>query len=1125
MTDLTTEYQALAQYRPTHKVRFVTAASLFDGHDAAINIMRRILQGMGCEVIHLGHNRSVDEVVTAALQEDVQGIAVSSYQGGHNEYFSYMVDLLKARGGEHIQVFGGGGGVIVPAEIKALAELGVRIFSPEDGQRMGLAGMIGEMVMRADRDLSPYAPKALPAVQGHGEAAWRALAQLITALENKQVEPGLLAELQSAAKLSKTPVLGITGTGGAGKSSLTDELIRRIRLDQDDALRIAVISIDPSRRKSGGALLGDRIRMNAIGEWSAPTLAAARTALPPEGAPAALGRPGGSGGASRQRVYVRSLATRDTGSEISAALPDVLAATKAAGFDLIIVETSGIGQGDAAIVPLVDVAMYVMTPEFGAASQLEKIDMLDFAEFVAINKFDRKGALDALRDVAKQVQRNREAFTVMPDQMPVFGTMASRFNDDGVTALYQALKVRLGALGLPLREGRLPLVATQHSTHQTPVVPAARSRYLAEITDTVRGYKARARAQARLARELQQLRETARMLQDDDAARDGAKNTVLRLADQRATRQDAAAAKLLGQWPEMQRAYAGDEYVVKIRDKEIRTSLVHTTLSGSKIRKVALPAYECHGELLQWLMLDNVPGSFPYTAGTFAFKREGEDPTRMFAGEGDAFRTNRRFKLVSEGMPAKRLSTAFDSVTLYGNDPDRRPDIYGKVGNSGVSIATLDDLKVLYGGFDLCHPATSVSMTINGPAPTILAMFMNTAIDQQIDKFQADNGREPTDTELAKIREWAQANVRGTVQADILKEDQGQNTCIFSTEFSLKVMGDIAEYFVHHNVRNFYSVSISGYHIAEAGANPISQLAFTLSNGFTFVEAYLARGMHIDDFAPNLSFFFSNGMDPEYTVLGRVARRIWAVAMRDKYGANERSQKLKYHVQTSGRSLHAQEIQFNDIRTTLQALIAIYDNCNSLHTNAFDEAITTPTEDSVRRAMAIQLIINREWGLAKNENPNQGAFIIDDLTELVEEAVLAEFEKIADRGGVLGAMETGYQRGKIQEESMHYEMQKHTGEYPIIGVNTFRNPHQDPNPQQIELARSTTDEKESQLSRLADFHARHAAESPAMLQRLQQAVIANQNVFEVLMDAVRCCSLGQITNALFEVGGQYRRSM
>jgi isobutyryl-CoA mutase len=1102
MTNLSADYKALAAYRPAHKVRFVTAASLFDGHDAAINIMRRILQGMGCEVIHLGHNRSVDEVVTAALQEDVQGIAVSSYQGGHNEYFAYMVELLKARGGQHIQVFGGGGGVIVPAEIRALADQGVRIFSPEDGQRMGLAGMIGEMVMRTDVDLSGHAPKTIDAIQGHAEANWRALAQLITALENGTADAALVAALHETARTRTVPVLGITGTGGAGKSSLTDELIRRLRLDQADALRIAVISIDPSRRKSGGALLGDRIRMNAIAPWARPVGQAASSD-------------------SGQRVYMRSLATRDTGSEVSAALPDVLAACKVAGFDLVIVETSGIGQGDAAIVPMVDVPMYVMTPEFGAASQLEKIDMLDFAEFVAINKFDRKGAADALRDVAKQVQRNRGAFNVMPDQMPVFGTMASRFNDDGVTALYQALKPRLSALGLPLAEGRLPGVNTRHSTHQTPVVPGARARYLAEITDTVRGYKTRARSHAKLAREVQQLRESARML----AAAGGNADALVPLAEERESRLPSAARKLLAMWPEMQKAYAGDEYVVKIRDKEIRTALVHTSLSGSKIRKVALPQYECHGELLKWLMLDNVPGSYPYTAGTFAFKREGEDPTRMFAGEGDAFRTNRRFKLVSEGMPAKRLSTAFDSVTLYGNDPDLRPDIYGKVGNSGVSIATLDDMKVLYDGFDLCAPATSVSMTINGPAPTILAMFMNTAIDQQVEKFKADNGRDPTDTEAQKIREWAQANVRGTVQADILKEDQGQNTCIFSTEFSLKVMGDIAEYFVHHQVRNFYSVSISGYHIAEAGANPISQLAFTLSNGFTFVEAYLARGMHIDDFAPNLSFFFSNGMDPEYTVLGRVARRIWAVAMKEKYGANERSQKLKYHVQTSGRSLHAQEIAFNDIRTTLQALIAIYDNCNSLHTNAYDEAITTPTEESVRRAMAIQLIINREWGLAKNENPSQGSFIIDELTELVEEAVLAEFEKLAERGGVLGAMETGYQRSKIQEESMHYEMLKHTGEYPIIGVNTFRNPHGDPVPDHIELARSTEEEKQGQLKRLADFQARHAAEAPAMLERLKQAVIANANVFDVLMDAVRCCSLGQITSALFEVGGQYRRSM
>lgn len=1097
MTDLSAEYKALADYRPTHKVRFVTAASLFDGHDAAINIMRRLLQNMGAEVIHLGHNRSVDEVVTAALQEDVQGIAISSYQGGHVEYFKYMIDLLRQRGGEHIQVFGGGGGVIVPAEIAELQAYGVgRIYSPEDGQRMGLAGMIGEMVMRCDRDLSAHAPRDAAALQGHGEAAWRALAQTITALENGRAADGLRAALQERAKAARIPVLGITGTGGAGKSSLTDELIRRLRLDQDDSLRIAVISIDPSRRKSGGALLGDRIRMNAIGPWK-----------------------------NGPRVYMRSLATREAGSEISAALPDVVAACRAAGFDLVIVETSGIGQGDAAIVPLVDVPVYVMTPEYGAASQLEKIDMLDFAEFVAINKFDRKGAADALRDVAKQVQRNRGDFAQKPDRMPVFGTMASRFNDDGVTALYQALKVRLAGLGLPLAEGRLPAVATRHSTNQVAIVPGARVRYLADIADAVRGYKRHARAQAALAREIQQLRASARMLHEAIPTKHKARDALEEQALLREGRLDPRAQKLLAMWPQMQQAYAGDEYVVKIRDREIRTALTHTTLSGNRIRKVALPKYADHGEILQWLMLDNVPGSFPYTAGTFAFKRENEDPTRMFAGEGDAFRTNRRFKLVSQGMPAKRLSTAFDSVTLYGHDPDPRPDIYGKVGNSGVSIATLDDLKVLYSGFDLCSPDTSVSMTINGPAPTILAMFMNAAIDQQLEKFEADNGRPPTDDEAQKIRAWALANVRGTVQADILKEDQGQNTCIFSTEFSLKVMGDIAEYFVHHQVRNFYSVSISGYHIAEAGANPVSQLAFTLANGFTFVEAYLARGMHIDDFAPNLSFFFSNGMDPEYTVLGRVARRIWAVAMRDRYGANERSQKLKYHVQTSGRSLHAQEIAFNDIRTTLQALIAVYDNCNSLHTNAYDEAITTPTEESVRRAMAIQLIINREWGLAKNENPNQGAFVIDELTELVEEAVLAEFERIAERGGVLGAMETGYQRGRIQEESLHYEMLKHTGEYPIVGVNTFRNPHGDPTPTTLELARSTEAEKHSQLQRLADFHARHAAQAPAMLERLQQAVIDNRNVFEVLMDAVRVCSLGQITTALFEVGGQYRRSM
>ena len=1097
MTDLSAEYKALATYRPTNKVRFITAASLFDGHDAAINIMRRILQSMGAEVIHLGHNRSVDEVVTAALQEDAQGIAISSYQGGHVEYFKYMVDLLKSRGGEHIQVFGGGGGVIVPPEIKELHAYGVtRIYSPEDGQKMGLAGMIGEMVMRCDKDLGGFAPSSIDAVAGHTEAAWRALAQLITALENDKVKEAVAQQIRAQAATKKIPVLGITGTGGAGKSSLTDELIRRLRLDQNDALRIAVISIDPSRRKSGGALLGDRIRMNAINPWSAGP-----------------------------RVFMRSLATREFGSEISKALPNVIAACKCAGFDLIVVETSGIGQGDAAIVPHVDVPMYVMTPEFGAASQLEKIDMLDFAEFVAINKFDRKGSLDALRDVAKQVQRNKEAWGTPADQMPVFGTMAARFNDDGVTALYQAMKPRLAELGLALTQGTLPKAGVRHSTNQTPVVPAARTRYLAEISDTVRGYKKRAVAQGQLAREVQQLKAAAAMLKEGKPERAPAAEAALDLAGHRKARMDADARALLAQWPDMQAAYAGDEYVVKIRDKEIRTALVTKSLSGTPIRKVSLPKYHDDGEVLQWLMLDNVPGSYPYTAGTFAFKREGEDPTRMFAGEGDPFRTNTRFKLLSEGMAAKRLSTAFDSVTLYGNDPGLRPDIYGKVGNSGVSIATLDDMKVLYGGFDLCSPSTSVSMTINGPAPSILAMFMNTAIDQNMDKFKFENGRDPTATETEKIREWVQENVRGTVQADILKEDQGQNTCIFSTEFSLKVMGDIAQYFVHNRVRNFYSVSISGYHIAEAGANPISQLAFTLSNGFTFVEAYLARGMHIDDFAPNLSFFFSNGMDPEYTVMGRVARRIWAVAMKEKYGANERSQKLKYHIQTSGRSLHAQEIQFNDIRTTLQALIAIYDNCNSLHTNAFDEAITTPTEESVRRAMAIQLIINREWGLAKNENPTQGAFIIEELTELLEEAVLQEFERIAERGGVLGAMETGYQRGRIQDESMHYEMLKHTGELPIIGVNTFRNPNGDAVQDKLELARSTEEEKQSQLKRLDEFHAKHASESPAMLKRLQKAVIDNANVFEVLMDAVRVCSLGQITNALFEVGGQYRRNM
>ncbi len=1087
MTDLSVA-KKLSPYKPKNKVRFVTAASLFDGHDASINIMRRILQSTGSEVIHLGHNRSVQEIVNAALQEDVQGICITSYQGGHVEFFKYMIDLLKANGGEKIKVFGGGGGVIVPSEIKELHAYGVtRIYAPEDGVQMGLQGMINEVVQHADYDVAdqgvPTAEQALAGLQAGDK---RLLSRIITLLENGEA-PALKEPLLKAAAALETPVLGITGTGGAGKSSLTDELVRRFRLDQGDSVKIGIVSIDPSRKRTGGALLGDRIRMNAI---------------------------------EHPNIFMRSLATRDTGSEISTALPEVIAACKLAGFDLVVVETSGIGQGNAAIVPYVDLSLYVMTPEFGAASQLEKIDMLDFADFVAINKFDRKGAEDALRDVRKQYQRNRELFTTPTDDMPVFGTQAARFNDDGVTALYQALVPALSEKGLKLGRGKLPLVTVKQSSSQRAIVPAQRVRYLAEIADTVRNYHAHTAEQVTIARERQSLRIAKNVFA-------GCEKNVADFDEMVAfkdSQQDPKARKLLDMWPDTVAAYSGDEYVVKIRDKEIRTQLTSQSLSGTKIRKVILPTYTDDGEILRFLMRENVPGSFPYTAGVFAFKREGEDPTRMFAGEGDAFRTNRRFKKVSEGMPAHRLSTAFDSVTLYGCDPDERPDIYGKIGNSGVSIATLDDMKVLYDGFDLVNPTTSVSMTINGPAPIILACFFNTAIDQQMAKFEKDNGRQPTEDEAEKIREWTLKTVRGTVQADILKEDQGQNTCIFSTEFALKMMGDIQEFFVHNQVQNFYSVSISGYHIAEAGANPISQLAFTLSNGFTYVESYLARGMHIDDFAPNLSFFFSNGMDPEYSVIGRVARRIWAVAMKNKYGANERSQKLKYHIQTSGRSLHAQEMDFNDIRTTLQALIAIYDNCNSLHTNAYDEAITTPTEESVRRAMAIQLIINREWGVAKNENPNQGAFVIDELTDLVEEAVLKEFEAIASRGGVLGAMETGYQRGKIQEESMYYEHKKHDGSYPIIGVNTFLNP-KGMAQQEIELARSTDEEKQSQINRLRAFHARNADKAPAMLAKLKQTVIEDGNVFAVLVDAVKVCSLGQISSALYEVGGQYRRSM
>jgi methylmalonyl-CoA mutase len=1115
---------------PTGPVRFVTAAALFDGHDASINIIRRLLQQHGCEVIHLGHNRSVEDIVTAALQEDAHGIAISSYQGGHVEFFKYMLDMLRERGGEDIRVFGGGGGVIVPEEIEELHKYGVaRIYSPHDGQKMGLDGMIEDMVRRARHTLEGDAASLLLKLKSGDR---RALARVISLVEAGRFDVDLLQphprdERRGPPASKKSldaglrrpeihqPVLGVTGTGGAGKSSVTDEIVRRFRLDQDDKLNIAVIAVDPSRRKSGGALLGDRIRMNALSR-----------------------HPGGS----RDPVFFRSLATREGGAEVSKALPGAIAACKAAGFDLIVVETAGIGQGGAAIAEVADVSLYVMTPEYGAPSQLEKIDMLDFAHVVAVNKFDRRGAEDAVRDVRKQVQRNHKAFKQKPEDMPVYGTIAARFNDDGVTALYFGLRDRLEGEGLtlPAPSGSLARPGTRVSTKASAIVPGARVRYLAEISESVRGYKQRAEEQAQVAREIQHLGTAKALLSPLPAKRGEGKGEGLsKLIKEREGKLEPHAKALLGGWPKLKAAYTGDKHTYKVRDKEVTVDLTRTSLSGTKIPKVALPNYSDDGDLLKWLYLENLPGHFPYTAGVFPFKRENEDPTRMFAGEGGPKRTNARFHMVSKGMPAARLSTAFDSVTLYGEDPDERPDIYGKVGNSGVSIATLDDMKDLYAGFDLCSPNTSVSMTINGPAPTILAMFLNTAIDQQTDKFKAEKKREPNEAEHAEIRKYALSTVRGTVQADILKEDQGQNTCIFSTEFALKCQGDIQQYFIDHNVRNFYSVSISGYHIAEAGANPISQLAFTLANGFTFVEAYLARGMKIDDFAPNLSFFFSNGMDPEYSVLGRVARRIWAVAMKEKYGANPRSQMLKYHIQTSGRSLHAQEIAFNDIRTTLQALIAVYDNCNSLHTNAYDEAITTPTAESVRRALAIQLIINKEWGLAKNENPNQGSFVVEQLTELVEEAVLAEFERISERGGVLGAMETGYQRSKIQEESLYYEHQKHSGELPIVGVNTFLNPDAaPPTATTLELARSSDDEKKDQIKRLRDFQQRNVSSlagvssraqrgisSSEALDALRRAAISNENIFSALMSAVRVCSLGQITHALFEVGGQYRRSM
>ncbi|AWB93663.1 fused isobutyryl-CoA mutase/GTPase IcmF [Aeromicrobium chenweiae] len=1070
---------------PTHPVRFVTASALFDGHDASINIMRRIFQSQGAEVIHLGHNRSVKEVVDAAIEEDVQGIAVSSYQGGHVEYFEYLVESLREQGAGHIHVVGGGGGVIVPEEIARLRKSGVTIFSPEDGQRLGLVGMINSVVKDCDFDLTELGGLDLDALLA-GERP--AIARAITLAEAGSLSEAQRERISAAAAAHSSPVLGITGTGGSGKSSLTDELVRRFRVDQQDKLRVAVIAVDPTRRRGGGALLGDRIRMNSL---------------------------------DGEHAYFRSLATRGS-HELPDSLSDVIDVVKAAGFDLVIVETPGIGQGDAAIVPFVDSSLYVMTPEFGAASQLEKIDMLDFANTVAINKFERRGAKDALRDVGRQMVRNREAFGKRPEDMPVFGTSAATFNDDGVTALYQHLRDELGAAGLPVGEGILPAVDVKFSSGIQQVVPTDRVRYLSEITETVRGFHAETERLAEAADRAQRLETTAAELAE--AQLDAASVEELLATARKAVPHEVSDQ--IEAWPAVVESYSGDEQVVKVRDKEIHTQLTRESLSGNKIPRVSLPKMTNHGELVRFWRRENLPGYFPYTAGVFPFKRDGEDPARMFAGEGDPFRTNRRFKLLSEDGDATRLSTAFDSVTLYGRDPDPRPDVYGKVGTSGVSVATLEDMKALYDGFDLVSPSTSVSMTINGPAPTVLAFFLNTVIDQQVDTFREKEGREPSEDELADLRSYALRSVRGTVQADILKEDQGQNTCLFSTEFSLRMMGDIQQYFIDEGVRNFYSVSISGYHIAEAGANPISQLAFTLANGFTYVESYLARGMDIDDFAPNLSFFFSNGMDPEYSVLGRVARRIWAIAMKEKYGANDRSQKLKYHVQTSGRSLHAQEMDFNDIRTTLQALIAIYDNANSLHTNAYDEAVTTPSQESVRRALAIQLIINREWGLAMNENPLQGSYIIDELTELVENAVLAEFDAINERGGVLGAMETGYQRGRIQDESMLYEHRKHDGSLPIIGVNTFRRPASEGEEEHtVELARATETEKESQLARVRSFHEAHTTEAAEALERLRLAAIHHENVFAVLMDAARVCSLQQVTEAFFEVGGQYRRNV
>ena len=1138
-----------------HKVRIVTAAALFDGHDAAINVMRRIMQAKGAEIIHLGHNRSVAEIVECAIEEDVQGIAITSYQGGHVEFFKYMKDLLNENGCGHIKIFGGGGGTILPSEIDELHNYGItRIYSPDDGRHMGLEGMIEDVVHSCDFALNGSGDYKTAMTLGEVNDV-RKIARQITNVENGLPATG--NDQQTSTK--KIPVLGITGTGGAGKSSVTDEIVRRFLNGYLDKT-IAVISVDPSKKKTGGALLGDRIRMNSI---------------------------------SSPRAYMRSLATRESDKALSEYVQEAIDICKAANYDFIILESAGVGQSDASILDYVDVSMYVMTPEYGAASQLEKINMLDYADLVCVNKFDKAGALDALHDVRKQYKRNHQLWAAKDEELPIIGTIAAQFNDAGVNELFERLMEKVAEKCGVKFSGEIEHHAhTKETFSQSTIIPPKRIRYLAEIAETIAAYDAWVKEQAQIATQLYQLNGTLGLIKEKLGAE--LESKVLTAGVDLEAALHPECKKLIQSWPDVVERYKKEFYEFTVRDKIIKQPLTFKSLSGTLLSKVILPKYKDWGDILKWQLQENVPGEFPFTAGVFPLKREGEDPTRMFAGEGGPERTNRRFHYVSVGQPAKRLSTAFDSVTLYGENPDYRPDIYGKVGNSGVSIATVDDAKKLYSGFDLCDAKTSVSMTINGPAPMLLAFFMNAAIDQQCEKYIIENnlreevnklieskhdietlpkyigvdgkpihpkyinksaestappsdgfgealpagndglglrllglsGQDVLPAEVyEKIKAKALATVRGTVQADILKEDQAQNTCIFSTEFALKLMGDVQEYFITNKVQNFYSVSISGYHIAEAGANPITQLAFTLSNGFTYVEYYLSRGMNIDDFAPNLSFFFSNGMDPEYSVIGRVARRIWAKAMKNKYKANDRSQKLKYHIQTSGRSLHAQEIDFNDIRTTLQALYAIYDNCNSLHTNAYDEAITTPTEESVRRAMAIQLIINRELGTAKNENPNQGAFLIEELTDIVEEAVMAEFQRLTERGGVLGAMERMYQRNKIQEESLYYETLKHTGEYPIVGVNTFLNKKGSPTILPTEVIRSTTEEKEFQITTLQAFHKRHEAKSAAMLKRLQQAAINNENLFAELMETVKYCSLGQITNALYSVGGQYRRNM